>query len=242
MLKAVVEKKYVDGLLRLDALTFREAILADSKGGAALEAELHQLDFVAGAIDAPVATAEDGDALPFRKKSLGKPNHHRRFAGAANRQVSDAHHRGLQAFLLQQTFGIEPDAQPNECAIEQRQRPEQHPHQRNVHRAAPLMSFAISASARSVAPRLVSTRLCAEALIFFARSGSRKISIQATPTSSGLSTCTAAPAETKREAISAKFSIEGPNTGIFPKAAGSRILCPPDGTNEPPTNTPSATR
>jgi len=35
------------------------------------------------------------------------------------------------------------------------------------------------------------------------------------------------PAETKREAISAKFSIEEPNTGIFPKAAGSRILWPP---------------
>jgi len=45
----------------------------------------------------------------------------------------------------------------------------------------------------------------------------------------------AAPAETKREAISVKFSIDGPNTGIFPKAAGSRILCPP-GRNERPAD------
>src|SRR6267142_73094 len=104
MLKTIVEKKYVDGLLRLDALAFREAILADSKGGAALEAELHQLDLVAGSVCATVATAEDGDALPFRKKLFGKPDHHRRFAGAANREISDAHYRSLQAFLLEQTF------------------------------------------------------------------------------------------------------------------------------------------
>src|SRR5262249_11544411 len=98
----------------------------------------------------------------------------------------------------------------------------------------------ISAMARSVAPRLPSTRFLAFSPTFFIRSGLRKTSLQATPTSSGLSTWTAASAVRKREAISAKFSIEGPKTGILPKAAGSKILCPPEGTSEPPTNTPSA--
>jgi len=49
-------------------------------------------------------------------------------------------------------------------------------------------------------------------------------------------------AETKREAISAKFSIDGPNTGIFPKAAGLENIVSSGRTSEPPTNTPSATR
>ena len=74
------------------------------------------------------------------------------------------------------------------------------------------------------------------------RSASRSCSIHVTPASSGLSTCTAAPAATNRDAISAKFSIDGPNTGILPNAAGSRILCPPDSTRDPPTKTPSANR
>src|SRR6267143_1041144 len=40
----------------------------------------------------------------------------------------------------------------------------------------------------------------------------------------------------------AKFSMEGPKTGTLPKAAGSRILWPPESTSEPPTKTPSARR
>ncbi len=102
--------------------------------------------------------------------------------------------------------------------------------------------FAISSIARAVAPRLSSTNRFAVSLIARGRYGSRNISIHATPASSGLSTCTAAFAETNRDAISAKFSIDGPNTGTFPNAAGSKILCPPDSTSDPPTNAPSANR
>src|SRR5579859_5850760 len=100
----------------------------------------------------------------------------------------------------------------------------------------------ISTIARSVAPRLSSTNRFAAPPIRAIRSGERNNSIHVTPASSGLSTCTAASADTNRCDISAKFSIDGPNTGIFPNAAGSSILCPPDSTSDPPTNTPSAIR
>src|ERR1700704_1401723 len=143
-------------------------------------------------------------------------------------------------------MGVEPGSNRNADTVEFGGGPQQNAKgPRKLHRRGAPSSFKnpeIIVSARSVAPRLSSTKARAESPIFRMRSGSRKNSIHATPASSGLSTCTAAPADTKRAAISEKFSIEGPNTGILPKAAGSRILWPPDGTREPPTNTPSAQR
>ena len=51
----------------------------------------------------------------------------------------------------------------------------------------------------------------------------------------GLLTWIAASACRNFAAISRKFSMDGPYTGTLPNAAGSRILCPPAGTSEPPT-------
>ena len=90
---------------------------------------------------------------------------------------------------------------------------------RQIHRVASPRYLEISARARSVAPRLLSTKCFAFSPIFWRRSGLRSNSIQATPASSGLSTWMAASAATKRAAISAKFSLDGPNTGSLPKAA-----------------------
>jgi len=59
------------------------------------------------------------------------------------------------------------------------------------------------------------------------RSGDRSNSIHVTPASSGLSTCIAASAATNRCDISAKFSIDGPNTGTFANAAGPEYCVRP---------------
>src|SRR5258708_730547 len=118
MLKAVIKKKHVDGSLGLYTPALCEAIPANPKGGAPLEAKFHQLDFITCAIRAVIAAAENGHALSVGKKLLGNPNHHWCFAGTANGQISDAHHGRFQPLLLHQTFGIEPGTQPNDCAIE----------------------------------------------------------------------------------------------------------------------------
>src|SRR5208282_3044087 len=210
-----------------------------------LQAMFHQLDFVARTGRASIASAQNRNALPFREKFLRKPQHHGRLTGATNGQIADANHLASQMPLLQPTLLIKPGSYPNVAAIQNGERPEQNSHQRRkIHpfsRVGPSRCRLISAMARSVAPRLLSTRFRAVSPICAARSGWRKNSIHATPASSGLSTWTAAPAAVNRWAISAKFSMDGPNTGIFPNAAGSRMLCPPLGTREPPTKAPSAT-
>src|SRR5260221_12901742 len=93
---------------------------------------------------------------------------------------------------------------------------------RQIHRAALPRYFEISARARSVAPRLLSTSCFAFSPILWRRSGLRSRSIHATPASSGLSTLMAASAAKKREAISAKFSMESPKTGTLSNAEGGR--------------------
>src|SRR5580704_10224558 len=245
MLKTVVEEKNVDMLLLFNAMAFGKTILADTKLNPVSQALLHQLDFVACAASAAIAPAQNGDALPFRKKFFCEPQNHRCLTRAAHSQIANADHFGAQVLLLEPAIRIEPGAHSNIAAVQNRKRPEQDSRQqRKFHpfsRAAPSRCRAISAMARSVAPRLLPTRLRAVSPMRAARSGSRRNSIHATPASSGLSTWTAASAATNRCAISAKFSIDGPNTGTLPNAAGSRMLCPPLSTREPPTKAPSAT-
>src|SRR5271157_6035703 len=153
---------------------------------------LHELDFVARAAGAAIAPAQNGDALPFRKKFFREPQNHGRFSGAAHRQIADANYFGAQVLLLEPAIRIEPGARANVAAIQNGKRPEQNSRQqREFHpfsRAAPSRCRAISAMARSVAPRLLPTRLRAVSPIRAARSGSRRNSIHATPASSGLST------------------------------------------------------
>src|SRR5213082_2639076 len=193
------------------------------------------------ALPISITSAENRNALPFRKKLFREQDHHGSLAGASHGEIPNANDCAFQALLLKPAFLVQQDTQPYSASIEQGKWPKENAQKRvNVHRPAPFKCMAIFSSARPVAPRLPSTRLRALSLISFMRCGLRSNAIHAKPTSSGLSTWMAAPAATKREAISAKFSIEGPKTGTLPNAAGSRILCPPDGTSEPPTKAPSA--
>src|SRR5229473_3878207 len=242
MLKAIVEKKDID-TIGFKASSFRQTILAHAEQHSPAKASFHQLNFVARSARAAIAAAKNSDRLSFGQKFVREPNHHGSLARAPNRHVPHADDNPFQPFLFEPAIHVHPRAKARDRSVYQRKRPEHNSQRaRHVHRAAPPKCLAICASARCVAPRLLSTSAFAFSPILRWRSGSRNNSIHATPASSGLSTWMAAPAATNREAISAKFSIEGPNTGILPNAAGSRILCPPDGTSEPPTNAPSARR
>ncbi len=54
-----------------------------------------------------VAPAEDGHPLAPVLEQPGQAGHHRGLAGAAHRQVADAHHRGRQFFRPEPTPGVE---------------------------------------------------------------------------------------------------------------------------------------
>jgi len=126
-------------------------------------------------------------------------------------------------------------APPNVQLVHLRKEPEDDSESaRQIHRAALPRYLEISARARSVAPRLLSTSCFAFSPILWRRSGLRTVQSMRPPASSGLSTWMAASAATKREAISAKFSMEGPKTGIFTERGGFRILCPPEGRESRP--------
>ncbi len=68
MLKAIIEKENVDGLLLFDAMAFGKAIFANAKCNPALQAMLHELDFVACASRTTIAAAQNSNALPFPRK------------------------------------------------------------------------------------------------------------------------------------------------------------------------------
>src|SRR5271168_573640 len=110
MLKAVVEQENINRLLLLDAMTFGKAIFADAKRNPALQAMLHQRDFVACAAGASITSAQNRDALPFREKFLCEPQHHRSLARASNGQIADANHFAAQTILLQPAILIQPSS------------------------------------------------------------------------------------------------------------------------------------
>jgi hypothetical protein len=128
MLKAVVKKEHVDGLLLLDATAFGKAIFADAKRNPALETMLHQLDFVARAARTAISPAQNCDALAFREKFLCEPQNHGRLASTAHGQITDANDLGAEAPLLEPAFVVKPGAHPNVAAIQDRKRPEQDSH------------------------------------------------------------------------------------------------------------------
>src|SRR5260370_26924024 len=90
MLKTIIQKKNVEGLLCFEPLALGKAVFADTKGDAALQTEFHQLDFVAGPIGAAVTAAQNLYALPFREELLSEPDHHGRLAGAADGKIAHA--------------------------------------------------------------------------------------------------------------------------------------------------------
>src|SRR6266853_1278893 len=141
MLKPIIQEKNIDALLRFEPMPLREAVPADTKRHAILQAEFHQLDFITSSVYAAVATTQY------------------------------------------------PNARAASNTIQNRKRPEKHSQRLwSVHHRPPSRHTAISAAARSVAPRELATNWRAASLIFFMRSGLRNNSIQATPSSSGLST------------------------------------------------------
>jgi hypothetical protein len=127
MLKTVIQKKNVDGLLRFEPVTLGEAVFAHAKRDAALQTEFHQLDFVACAVRASVTAAQNRNTLSISEKFLGEPNHHGCFARAANGQIPDADDSRFEAFLLEPSVGIQPNTRANSDTIEQRERPQQSP-------------------------------------------------------------------------------------------------------------------
>src|SRR5256885_16511379 len=248
MLKSVVQHEHIRPVLQLDASPLRVAISADSKKNPITEPALQNFYFVAGPARSFVSAAQNGNAFSSRHQFLCEPDHHRRFARSSHGQIPYADHSRAEMLRFVDTFSIQQRRQTCSYTINSRQWPQHQSNwQRKIHslgvRTAACSwatKLRIASTARSVAPRLSSTSLRAVSPIFLFRSGFRNNSIHDTPASSGLPTWSAAPAATNRSAISAKFSMDSPNTGTFPNAAGSRILCPPDSTSDPPTNTPSA--
>jgi hypothetical protein len=119
MLKTVIQKKNVDGPPRLEPVALGETVFAHAKRDAALQSEFHQFDFVASATHSSVAAAQDRNTLAISEKFLGEPNHHGRFAGAANRQIPDADDNPIQAFLLEPSVGIKPNTRADSDTIQQ---------------------------------------------------------------------------------------------------------------------------
>ena len=161
VLKAVVEKEEVDFVFELFAL--REAIRADAELHFFLETEFHEFDFIAGAGGTSVTAREDGNTLPFREKFFGEPNHHGSFAGTADGEVADADDGAIEAPSLQVALFVKPDTETREIAIKHRERPKQQAQpRRKIHWEEPPRCLETSATARSRAPRLVSTSCFAE--------------------------------------------------------------------------------
>ncbi len=187
VLEAVVEKEEVHGGFELLALGV--AIRAHTEESAILEAEFHEFDFVAGAGGTFVAAGENGEALSFGEKFFGEPDDHGSLAGTANGEIADADDRASEALRLKVTLFVEPDAEAGEIAIEHRKRPEEQAQpRRKIHFARPPRCLEISATARSRAPRLVSTSCFAASPMRCIFSESLSRWIISTPASSGLST------------------------------------------------------
>src|SRR5690242_21333227 len=109
MLKAIVEEKNINRLLRLKPLTFSKTIFAHAKCHAPLQPKFHQLDFVARSICAAITAAENRNPLPFRKKLFCEPDHHRSLARAPNGEIPDAYDCAFQALPFVPSFLVHPD-------------------------------------------------------------------------------------------------------------------------------------
>src|SRR6201997_5787450 len=86
VLKTVIKKKNVHGLLGFEPAALGKAVLPHPEGNAILQTKFHQFDFVAAALGPAIAPAENGHALSFREKPLGEPDHHWCLASTADAQ------------------------------------------------------------------------------------------------------------------------------------------------------------
>jgi len=137
MLEAIVKEKNVHRMLRFEALTLGKTILPNAKGNAPLKPKFHQLNFVASALFAAIATAKNRHALPVRKEFLCQPDDHWSLARTADCQITNADHRRLQPFLLEPAGLVQPNAHTHTPAIRHAKWPEQILHEfRQFHRAA----------------------------------------------------------------------------------------------------------
>src|SRR6266446_6263353 len=138
MLKPIIQEKNIDALLRFEPMPLREAVPADTKRHAILQAEFHQLDFITSSVYAAVATTQYRNAFPFREKLLSEPDHHGRLARPSNSEIPHADDLCFQSFLLQPAVRVEPNAHADSSTIQNRKRPEKQSQQRRrVHRPSP---------------------------------------------------------------------------------------------------------
>src|SRR5882757_10994448 len=158
MLKPIIQEKNIDALLRFEPMPLRKAVPADTKRHAILQAEFHQLDFITSSVYAAVATTQYPNSLPFREKLLSEPDHHGRLARPSDSKIPHADNFCFQALLLEPTVRVQPSARADSSTIQNRKRPEKDSQRlRSVHRPPPSRHPAISATARSVAPRELAT-------------------------------------------------------------------------------------
>src|SRR5258708_6652563 len=135
MLKPIIQEKNIDGLLGFEPMPLCEAVPADTKRYAILEAKFHQLDFITSSVYAAVATAEYRNSLPFREKLLSEPDHHGRLARTSDSKIPHADNLCFQALSLQPTVRVEPNAKADSSTIQSRKWPEKHSQRlRSVHR------------------------------------------------------------------------------------------------------------
>src|SRR4029077_9486100 len=112
--------------------------------------------------------------LSFCQELLRQPKHHGSFACPSDGEVSNTDYSGVQTFLFEPVLGVKRRSISDICPIQQRKRPNSNLQRaRQLHRSAPPKCLAISASARCVAPRLLSTSAFAVSPILRWRSGSR---------------------------------------------------------------------
>src|SRR5215472_1741185 len=220
------------------------AISADAECNAIAQARLKQPYLIArwagGRRVTAIAAGEDACFLVLREQALGEPENHRSFPGPTDGEVANADDHAIETLLSQKAFLICTGPQTNGRTVKKREREEQCLEKTHAGCSVRPRRSAMRLSERAVAPRLRSETSRAARPMRSRNAVSSMSCTQTLPSCGPLVTSTAARAFRNCAAISRKFSIDGPNTGGFPNQAGSRILCPPLGTSEPPTNTASA--
>jgi hypothetical protein len=63
--------------------------------------------------------------MSIGEQPLGKPDNHRRLAGAADGEIADTDNRVIQPFLFQNTMSVQAGPQTSQSAVKQGKRPKQ---------------------------------------------------------------------------------------------------------------------
>src|SRR5215470_12538454 len=122
MLKSIIKQENIDWLFELKRAAGTKTVFPNAKEDSISESVLQKFDFVTCPVRASIASAQNRDPFPFRKKLFCKPKHHRRLAGAAHGQIADAYNRRIQSLLLHPAFFIHPDARAHCRSVQQRKR------------------------------------------------------------------------------------------------------------------------